>query len=201
LGLTCALFAMICFTTLAYVTTKTRVWGRHALDLLTWAPTLVPGLVLSLGLLQMFTDLSIFRPIYGTIAVLVIAILISTVTVGTQIVRGALTNLSRELEEASWAAGGSGFYTFRRVVLPLIAPSVAVIGLEVFATANSAVGILVLLGTGATQPLSIMQLVLIDSGKFETAAVVGVIIMTLTVVSALLARAIAERTGLGRTPA
>ena len=75
----------------------------------------------------------------------------------------------------------------------------AVIGLEIFAAANSAVGIVALLGVGATQPLAILQLVLLDSGKFEMGAVIGVVIMTLTVSSALLARAIAARTGLGRT--
>ena len=113
-------------------------------------------------------------------------------------IRGSLLQLGHELEEAGWAAGGSRFYTFRRVVLPLIAPSVAVIGLEIFATANSAVGIVALLGTGSTQPLSILQLVLLDSGKFESAAVVGIVIMVLTVSSALLARTLAARAGLGR---
>ena len=97
----------------------------------------------------------------------------------------------------SWAAGGSRFYTFRRVVMPLIAPSIAVVGLEIFATANAAVGILALLGTGSTQPLSILQLTLLDSGRFEQAAVIGVLIMTMTIVSAMLARYIGHRVGLG----
>ena len=198
LGFMAALFGMIAFTTIAYVTTKTQFWARKALDFFTWMPTLVPGLVLSLGLLQMFTGVQAFRPVYGTITVLIVAILISTVTIGTQMIRGSLRNLGRELEEAGWAAGGSRFYTFRRVVLPLIAPTVAVIGLEIFATANSAVGIVALLGTGSTQPLSILQLVLLDSGKFESGAVVGVVIMVLTITSALLARYIGNRAGLGR---
>ena len=198
LGLLSALAGMIGFTTIAYIATKTKFAGARALDFLTWMPTLIPGLVLSLGLLQMFTSVQMFRPIYGTIAVLILAILISTMTIGTQMIRGSLLQLGHELEEAGWAAGGSRYYTFRRVVLPLIAPSVAVIGLEIFATANSAVGMIALLGTGSTQPLSILQLVLLDSGKFETASVVGIVIMVLTVSSALLARTISTRAGLGR---
>ena len=198
LGLLSAFIGMMGFTTIAYIATKTKFAGARALDFFTWMPTLIPGLVLSLGLLQMFTSVQIFRPFYGTITVLILAILISTVTIGTQMIRGSLLQLGHELEEAGWAAGGSRFYTFRRVVLPLIAPSVAVIGLEIFATANSAVGIVALLGTGSTQPLSILQLVLLDSGKFESAAVVGIVIMVLTVSSALLARTLAARAGLGR---
>jgi iron(III) transport system permease protein len=95
-------------------------------------------------------------------------------------------------------SGATHFYTFRRIVLPLIAPSVAVIGLEVFAAASSAVGIIALLGTGATQPLSILQLVLLDSGRFESGAVVGIVIMVLTVGSALLARYVGGRVGLSQ---
>lgn len=198
LGFISAITGMVAFTLIAYVTTKTKFRGRKALDFFTWMPTLIPGLVLSLGLLQMFTGVWVFRQFYGTIAVLVLAILISTVTIGTQMIRGGFKALGQELEEAGWAAGGSRFYTFRRVMLPLIAPTVAVIGLEIFATANSAVGIVALLGTGATQPLSILQLVLLDSGKFESGAVVGVVIMTLTIISALLARYIGQKAGLGR---
>jgi iron(III) transport system permease protein len=198
LGVISAVAGMIAFTLIAYITAKSAFYGRRLLDFMTWVPTLVPGLVLSLGLLQMFTGIAPLRPLYGTQAVLVLAILIGTVTLGTQIIRGALGQLGRELEEAGWTAGGSRAYTFYRVVLPLIAPSVAVIGLEIFATANSAVGILALLGTGATEPLSVFQLLLLDSGKFESAAVVGIAIMVLTVGAALIARALGSRAGLGR---
>lgn len=201
LASTAALSGMIGYTVIAYAIVKAKFYGARVLDFFTWLPTLVPGLVLSLGFLQMFTGVGFFRPLYGTLAVLVIAVLIGTMTIGTQMIRVALVQISRELEEAAWASGGSRLYTFRRVVLPLIAPSIAVIGLEIFATSNAAVGILALLGTGSTQPLSILQLTLLDSGRFEQAAVIGVLIMSMTVVSAILARYIGHRVGLGHQQA
>ena len=199
LGFVAALAGMIVFTAIAYVTMKTRYRARRLLDFLTWLPALIPGVVLSLGLLQTFTGVAFFRAFYGTMGVLVLAILIGTVTVGVQIIRGALRQLGGDLEEAGWACGASRFYAFRRIVLPLILPSVAVIGLEIFATANSAVALISLLGTGALQPLSILQLSLLEAGRFESAAIVGLIIMLLTVGSALAARAISSRFGLGRS--
>ncbi|MDB5410262.1 MAG: ABC-type Fe3+ transport system permease component [Rhodospirillales bacterium] len=198
LAVTAALAGMVAFTTIAIATLRAKFFGRRILDFLTWLPTLIPGLVLSLGFLQMVTAVPIFHPLYGSLAVMVLAILIGTMTIGTQVLRGALVQIGRELEEAAWAHGASRLYTFRRIVLPLIAPSVAVVGLEIFATANSAVGIIVLLGTGATQPLATLQLTLLDSGRFEQAAVIGVVIMTLTIASALLARTIGHRAGIGR---
>ena len=198
LALSAALIGMTVYSMLAYIVVKTKFWGRRLLDFLTWLPAIIPGLVLGLGFLQMFAGTPIFRPIYGTIAVLVIAVVVGSLALGTQIIKTSLMRLGAELEEASSAAGASRFYTFRRIVLPLIAPSVAVIGLEIFATGVSVVGLVALLGTGATQPLSIVQLIYLDSGLFEPASVIGILIMVITVVAALLARHIGLKAGLGR---
>ncbi len=198
LGFAASLAGMICFSLIAYISVRTRYSGRKLLDFLTWLPAVIPGLVLSLGILQMFAAVPLFRPIYGTMVVLVLAVVIGTMTLGTQIIKAALLNLGTELEEASWACGASRFYTFRRVVLPLIAPAVAVIGLEVFATGISVVGLVALLGTGATQPLSILQLIYLDGGFFESGSIVGLLITVITITAALLARYIGLKAGLGR---
>lgn len=198
LGISASAVGMVTFSLLAYIVVKTKFYGRRILDFLTWLPAVIPGLVLGFGLLRMFASVKLFQPIYGTMSVLVIAVVIGTLALGTQIIKTALMRLGPELEEASWAAGASRFYTFRRVVLPLIAPSVAVIGLEVFAAGVSVVGLVALLGTGENRPLSIVQLIYMENGTFEPAAVIGVIIMTLTVSAALLARHIGLKAGLGR---
>jgi len=107
--------------------------------------------------------------------------------------------LGNELEEASWVSGASWFYTFRRVVLPLIAPAVAVVGLQVFAAGISAVGLVALLGSSSNQPLSLLQLAFLTSSKFGAGAVTGLIILALTVVAALAARIVGLRVGLARS--
>ena len=190
-----AVCGMVMFTLIAYVTLMRQFWGRRWIDFLSWIPTLIPGLVLSLGLLQVFTSISLFRPMYGSMGILVLAMLLGTMTIGTQIMRGAFIQIGRELEEAAEICGASRLYAFRRILFPLILPTIIVVGLEIFATANAAIGVLVLLSVGATQPLSILQLTLLDSGRFEQASVIGVIIMALTLTSAILARLIGRRSG------
>lgn len=189
---------MAVYSLVAYIVVKTPFYGRRLLDFLTWLPAVIPGLVLGLGFLQMFSGSPVFRPIYGTMSILVIALVVGTLALGTQVIKTALMRIGPELEEASWTSGASRFYTFRRVLLPLIAPSVAVIGLDVFAAGVSVVGLVALLGTGATQPLSIVQLILLEAGQFEPAAVIGVLIMTITISAALLARYIGLKAGLGK---
>jgi ABC-type Fe3+ transport system permease subunit len=112
-----------------------------------------------------------------------------------QFLKSAFRQIGPEIEEAGWACGASRLYVVRRIVLPLVAPSIAVIGLETFATANVAVSAVAFLGVGPTQPLSMLQLNLLNSGQLETASVVGVVIIILTIGSALLARWLADRIG------
>ena len=199
LGVSASCVAMFLYTILAYLIVRSRSGAARLLDLMTWLPTLVPGVVLSLALLQTFSSVPPFRLLYGTMSGLVLAVLLGTVTVGVQFLKTSMRQLGRELEEAGWASGGGRAFVLSRIVLPLIAPSVAVVGLETFAAANAAVGMVALLGVGPLQPLSILQLNLLTSGQLEAASVVGITIMMLTVTSALLARWVSERAGLGAT--
>ena len=193
LGVASSLLGMTVFTLLAYMIVKTRFAGRRLLDTLTWLPTVIPGIVISLGVLQMFVGTAVLRPLYGTSWALILALTLGSITVGTQILKGALQQLSSELEEASWASGASRVYTFFHVILPLIMPSVALVGVQVFATAISAVGLVAMLGTGQNQPLSMLQLIFMDSGQFELATIVGLIIMAISLAAACLARFVGLR--------
>src|SRR5436305_10351834 len=119
-------------------------------------------------------------------------------TLGVQLTKASLLQLGNELEEASWAAGASWFYTLRRILLPLIAPTLAVVALQTFAAAASAVSLVALLGSANNKPLSLLQLEYLDTAKFEAASVIGVLIFLLAIVAALLARILSLRAGLGR---
>ena len=53
-------------------------------------------------------------------------------------------------------------------------------------------------GSANNKPLSLLQLEYLDTGLFEAASVIGVIIFALSFGAALLARALSLRSGLGR---
>jgi iron(III) transport system permease protein len=195
LGGSVAVGSVLVYSLLAYISVKTRFWARGALDFLTWLPTALPGIVVSLGFLWMFLQVPLFRPLYNSIPVLVLAILIGGVTTGVQVIKGSLLQLGDELEEASHAAGASWWYTFRRIVLPLIGPSICAVAMLTFAVAVRSVGLVALLSTRTVAPLSILQLDYLADGSFERASVVGVIVFLLTVGAALIARAVSVRSG------
>ena len=103
-----------------------------------------------------------------------------------------------QLEEASWVSGARSLATLRHVALPLMAPTMAVVALQTFAAAVSAVSLVALLGAAGNKPLALLQLEYMDTGLFEHASVLGIIIYLVTVVAAVAARILGLRWGLGR---
>ena len=190
-----AAIAMTAFSLIAYISARTRFALRGALDFVTWLPSAVPGIVISLGFLWLFLGTPLFRPLYGTIWILMIAVALGGMTTGVQVIKTNMMQLGAELEEASAASGATTFYTFRRVVLPLIAPAVLMVGLLSFAAATRATSLVALLSTGSMKPLSMLQLNYMEDGSYELATVLGVIIFALTVGVALLARLIGMKAG------
>jgi iron(III) transport system permease protein len=183
-----AVLAMSAFTAIAYITVRTRYLARGALDFLVWLPSTIPGIILSLGFLWLFLGTPFLRPLYGTTYVLILVTALGSVTLGTQITKASLLQLGAEMEEASRAAGASWWYTLRHVVVPLIAPTIAVVGVIGFASAARATGPIALLSTQSNRPLSMLQLSLLATNEYGAASVVGVILLVLTTGVALVAR-------------
>lgn len=186
------------FTLIAYVSLRTRFFGRRMLDFVTWLPSTVPGIITSLGWLWFVLGTPVFRPLYGTTWILILALGFSGMTLGVQLIRNGLLQLGQELEEGSWAAGAGWLYTMRRILLPLIAPTVAVVALTHFGASASAVSLIALLGSSSNKTLSLLQLEYFDTSLFEPASVLGVLIFALTVGAALIAQRVGLSAGLGR---
>ncbi len=177
IGIGTSIAAIVCYTVVAYCTVRGSTLFRGYIDLLAWLPATIPGVILGLGYLAMVLNVGLFSPLYGTVWLLVLVNFLSAITLGTQIIKVAMLQIGADVEEAGRAVGGSWFRTFRGILVPLSAPAIAVVAIMVFATSIRQVGAIVLLSTGQTRPLSILQLEFLASGILGPAAVVGVIIV------------------------
>jgi iron(III) transport system permease protein len=195
MGTAAALIGVIWYSIVAYISVRTRYPGRGIIDFLSWLPASLPGIILGLALLWTFLNIPLFRPLYGTIVVLVIALMLNSISTGVQLIKGNMIQLGFELEEASYITGGSWLYTFRRIVLPLMAPALISVTLLTFASAVRQVSTIAMLVTGETRPLSMLQVDNMVDGSFEAAAVVGTLIVILTLAVAAAARFITRRMG------
>ena len=183
------------YALIAYVIVKTRHRGRWLLDFLSWLPWSVPGILLGIALLWTFLQTRIFLPIYGTIYLLMIAMIIKSMPFGTQMIKSVLIQLGSDLEEASKVCGGTWFHTFRRVIIPLIMPALITVGLVGFISAARDISTVVLLGSGKSRTLSLLMLDFAAGAEFEKATVVAVIIVGLVVGAALFARTLGGQVG------
>ena len=187
---------LVAFTAVAYIVARTRFRGRAALDFLSWLPSTLPGIILGVGMLWLFLSTPLIRSLYGTLPLLVIAMTITSVTTGVQLIKGSVAQLGVELEEAARVGGGGWWAAFRHVVLPLISPTLLLVFAVTFVTAARNVSAMSLLATTETRPLSLLQLDYMVEGRNEAGAVVGVIVVALTTGVALLVRLIGRRVGL-----
>ena len=199
LGLGAALAGTIFYTLVSYVLIRARFAGKGVLDLLCWLPWALPGVLISLALLWVFLGSGkILMTLHGTIYVLILAIIIQEVPLGTQVLKANVMQLSQELEESAWASGAPWLHAFRHIVVPLLMPALVSVGLIVFISAVREISAVVFLSSSQSLTLSLLMLDYLAGSEFEKATVMAVFIVFLILIAALIGRAFGLRLGAGR---
>ena len=193
-----AIISVVLFTLIAYVVIRTRFVARAPLDFVSWLPSTLPGIILGVGLVSVCLGTPFLRPFYGSMSLLIIATVISSMTLGVQIIKSTLVQLGIELEEAVKVSGGSGWNSFRDILLPIITPTLLLVGTLSFIAAARNVSTVALIASSHTRPLSLLQLDFLVDSRYESAAVVGVIVVVLTTGIALISRLLGLRAGIER---
>lgn len=191
-----AVFSVVLFSLVAYFAVRTNYRARAVLDFASWLPFAVPGLLFGVGLLYVFLESPLFRPLYGTVWLMIIATVVTSMTLGVQIIKSNMMQLGFELEEASRVAGGSWWRTFSRVVLPIMVPILLLVGVMNFIGAARDIASIALLASADTKSLALLQLDYMVEGRYEPAAVVSFVVIALSTGLALVARAIGLRIGI-----
>jgi iron(III) transport system permease protein len=107
---------------------------------------------------------------------------------GTQIIKASVLQISNELEEASSTAGATRFVGFRRILLPLLKPTMIAVGIIVFISAARDIPTVIFLSTNQSRTLSLLMLDYIADANQEKAAVLGVFLVLLIFMLLLIGR-------------
>jgi iron(III) transport system permease protein len=193
LSLLTAVIVVVLASVVAYIIVRTRFTARAALDINSWLPATLPGVILGLGLLWMILGTPALRPLYGTLALMVGATVLATLTTAVQIIKTTFLQLGFDLEEAARTSGASWLQAFGHVLVPLCAPTLLLVAALSFISAAKSVSTIALLTTTQARPMSLLQLDLMVDGHYESAAVVGGIVVILTTGVALVARTLGLR--------
>jgi iron(III) transport system permease protein len=195
LGFGVATLGVVVYSLLGYTILRSGFVGRSTLNLLVWIPWAIPGILLGLSLLWIFLSVRLFSFLYGTMFVLIFSVILKDMPIGAQMFKAAFTQISEELEQASRVAGAGPFTTLWRITIPLAAPMIVSIFVLVFMSSIRDISTPILLATPATTPLSVLMLERSVAGEVEKAAVIGVILSVLALITAVVMRRLGLRMG------
>jgi iron(III) transport system permease protein len=136
LGVGTALIAGLLGAIAAYAIVKTRTRGRLLLDTLTVLPNALPGIVVAVGLILAWNFPGLPITPYNTPFILLLAYCCILLPQPVRYTSAAFLQISDNLEAAARVFGASGMTAFRRILLPLILPSLIASMLLVFAVAS-----------------------------------------------------------------
>ena len=139
---------------------------RGALDAVTTLPIGIPGIVLALGTLLVW----IRTPLYGTLFILLLAYLTRFLPYASRGVSSGLVSISPELEESARVSGAGWLATIRRVLAPLLRPSLVAAWVMLFVIFVRELSTSVLLYRGGTETMSVAMLILSERNLPYTAA-------------------------------
>jgi iron(III) transport system permease protein len=116
--------------------------------------------------------------------------------IGIRASSASMIQIHKELEEASFASGGSWLQTFWKVILPLLMPGfiagwiyISVLSLRELSTS-------ILLYSQDTTVVSILAFDLWDTGQYNYVAALGIIMLIVLVVMVCFARLVGGRLGI-----
>jgi iron(III) transport system permease protein len=196
-GLGTAVTGAVFYSLIAYVVVRRHFKGKAALDFISWLPWAVPGILMGLALLWTVFETRILLFLYGSAYLLIIALFIKSMPFGVQISKSVLVQLGPELEEAARISGGSWLQTYTRVLVPLLTPTLIVVGLLGFMSAARDISTVVLLGSSQSRTMALLALDYAFGGQFERGSVVAFMTSLVVIITALFSHFVGRRVGIG----
>jgi iron(III) transport system permease protein len=165
-------------------------------------PYALPGIVLAVACILLFAaPLPFFGvSIYGTIWILFFAYLSSFLAVSLRPIASAFRQLDPSLEEAARLSGAGFFARLRDILVPLVAPAAGAAVILVFLIACNELTVSALLWSAGTQTLGVAIYNLDDSGSFNLASALSVLVVALVVAMMLLLELLAKHLPKGVVP-
>ncbi|HEY1486297.1 MAG TPA: ABC transporter permease subunit [Micromonosporaceae bacterium] len=149
-----ATIAVVLSAVLAYsIARGKRSRGNRLLDLLASSSVALPATIAGFAFFLLFLVVNRWIPLNGTVFALVLAYSYR-VSIPYRTTYSATLQIKKELEEAASTSGASRLTAFRRIVLPLLLPSMAAVWIQLFILGANEFTLPAFLATPASEPLS-----------------------------------------------
>ena len=194
-----AVIIMVVGLSVAYVAirgARRRLSGIRLTQLMVTVPYSIPGVVIALGMILAFKQPIFGIKLYGTIWILLIAYVARFLNLGYNNISGAISQIDPSLEEASRVSGASHLTTFRRIMLPILRPSLYSSFFLVLAPTLSELSLSSLLWSAGSETIGTVVFSSQEEGKILiTAALAMVLIIAVLLLNVLVRRISGDEMG------
>jgi len=162
----------------AYIMSRMKFRGKLGLDIAMMLPWALPGTVVAINLITAFSDPSPFaagRVLVGTFAIVPLAYFVRFNPLVFRSSTASWAQMDPNIEDAARSLGATWWYTFRKIVLPLVSRGIMAGALLAFVDGVGEFVSSVLLYTPSYVPLSIEINNQNYQGNIGTGAVYGMI--------------------------
>jgi sulfate transport system permease protein len=184
-------------TVVAWVLVRDDFPGKRVVDALIDLPFALPTIVASIVLLSLYGPNSpVGIHLNATQPGLLVALAFVTLPFVVRSVQPVLIEADREVEEAAASLGASNLTTFRRVVLPTLAPAIVSGAGLAFARAIGEYGSVVLIGGNIPKKTQVASQYIqqqVETDQPVNAAAVSVVLLLIAFVTLFVLRALAGR--------
>lgn len=185
LSLSAAFVTMVAGVMISYVIVKTRVRGKWLLEFLGVLPFSLPGTVIALGVILMWSG-KFGVNIYNTAWIIFVAYIARYMAFSLKSNSAALEQVHDSLVEASRACGATQWQAMRHIVIPLIRPGMVAAFFLIFLPALRELTTSVLLYGPTTRTIGVAIYTLNEDGETVYAAALSSIALFIIVIGQLL---------------
>ena len=161
---------------IAFLVKRKRFVGRGFMDITSMLSFAVPGTVVGIGYILAFNQPPLM--LKGTAAIIVLLFIFRNMPVGIRAAAASLDQIDPSLEEASTNLGAGSLTTFRRILLPLIAPAFFAGLAYSFVRCMTAISAVIFIVSGQWNLITVAILGFVENSDFSQAAALSIILIT-----------------------
>lgn len=181
----------------AYIIVRTRFVARYLLDLLSFLPHSIPGIVLGLALFWLLLQFDVLTgaSTFGSIYSLVLGFTIIFLAYSVRAMSVAMLQVHPDLEDAAKLSGAPPWRVALRIFVPLLLPTLVGVWIYVALLSVRFVSLPLILSQGSSnEVLGVMIWYMWDNGEINSVGAVGIMLMTVMFALAIIMRLV----GFGR---
>jgi iron(III) transport system permease protein len=191
LSTTVSVGGMLLAAVISWIVIRMKPKGSKLLDALAFLPYTIPGIAMGVSFMVVF--LAFRNPIYGTIWIMVLAYLTSFLPIATRFTHSGISQIHAELEEAAMTSGAGLLNVMRRIIFPLILPSLLAGGLYIFILSAKVLSMAAILYQPDSIILPVYLLAAWADGGIPQVGALSVVMIVFFTVLTVLSRIFAQR--------